>query len=78
MSFKIAGCFGVGDQKFAGHPMDKERAFEYLKHLRENSIGWEAAKEELEKYLNSKTSNQGHINEQLNRAEEMLSPWLDD
>ena len=47
MSFdkELFGCFGEKDKIFALHPFDEERAFSWLKSLRERHIGWTKAKD---------------------------------
>ena len=71
---KIAGCFGEADKIFSGHPEDKNRAFELLKTLRSECIGWDELEIATREYLKDK--NPTHINEQIKKMSEAMGPWL--
>jgi hypothetical protein len=72
---ELAACFGPG-VSFAGHPLDKDHAFELLCLLRPAGIGWS----ELRQRILARISRcePAHIKHQLDKAEEMFKPWLID
>lgn len=78
MSFdtKLPGCFGSDDLKFAGHPADEDRAFQWLASLRRGKIGCKAALKQIKEFLKSKGATAGHIKTQTTRATRYLKPWL--
>ena len=61
----ILGCFGTADKIFAGHPLDKGRAFELLKILFKNHVTLKEVKQAVKKFLDTSGTNLPHINEQL-------------
>ena len=73
---QVGGCFGNMDKMFATHPPDEDRAFEWLKSLRERGIGWEAVRAQIEEYLKAEGCGPDHIAEQIMRAEVKFRPWL--
>jgi hypothetical protein len=73
---QVPGCFGSADLIFAGHPLDENRAFEWLTDLRRRGIGWKAAREQLKEFLKSKNARDEHIEQQLKEAERLMKPWL--
>jgi len=72
----IAGCFGITDLIFAGHKLDEDRAFDLLIRLREENIGWNVAKAEIESWLSGKEVSAAHVNEQLAKIEGAYKFWL--
>ena len=74
----LPGCFGDVDLIFAGHPLDKRRAFEWLASLRMRQIGLAGAKEQVREYLTDKGAGGALIDEQLTAVERHLKPWLSD
>lgn len=73
---RVAGCFGVADLIFAGHPLDEGRAFEWLTSLRERNIGFADATEQVREFLKSKGANDDHISKQIERMTPYMKPWL--
>lgn len=76
MTLSVAGCFGSTDLIFAGHPSDEERAFKLLSECRHDNVGWSALEAELRKYLVSNKAGSSHINNQIEKAEKVMKPWL--
>ncbi|HTY49868.1 MAG TPA: hypothetical protein VMB48_09275 [Steroidobacteraceae bacterium] len=74
----VPGCFGAVDLIFCAHPVDEERAFEWLADLRRRKVSWKAARAQLQEFLGSRTRSAAHIRRQLSRARTMLKPWLRD
>ena len=75
---ELPGCFGDVDKIFAEHPLDEERAFAWLRLLREQHQGWAEAKRQISEYLKSEGAAAAHIAKQIKRAEHRLRPWLRD
>lgn len=73
---KISGCFGEKDLIFAGHPSDENSAFELLKSLRKDAIGWAETKEAINQWLASQNANAAHTSRQLAKAGEHFKPWI--
>lgn len=73
---RIAGCFGQTDKIFAGHPSDEDRAFELLKTLRAQNVGWAEVAREIGNYLRSERCNEQHIETQLKSVSRFFKPWL--
>ncbi len=72
----ISQCFGVDDLEFSKHPLDEERAFEYLTCLRSQGIPWAQARADMSAFLVSKNAPRAHISTQLEKARRMMKPWL--
>ena len=70
----VRGCFGETDRIFAGHPLDEGRAFELLKVLRDQSVGWIALEKELRSVLSGSDLN--HLEDQITKARRMMKDWL--
>lgn len=70
----VRGCFGVADKKFARHASDQECAFDLLKTLREQGIGWRELKQELHDFLDGATAD--HVAAEITHAKLMMKPWL--
>lgn len=73
---QVPGCFGSNDLIFAGHPLDENRAFEWLVDLRKRGIGWKAARAQLVAFLKSERAGPDHIRQQLASTGKHLKPWL--
>jgi EAL domain-containing protein (putative c-di-GMP-specific phosphodiesterase class I) len=71
----LPACFG-SSLGFASHPADEERAFAWLGSLRRRGIRWKEAQRQIRAFLDRADSE--HIERQVVRAEQMLSPWLID
>lgn len=72
---ELAACFGPG-VSFAGNPIDKDHAFELLCLLRPAGIGLNELKRRILARLRG--AKPGHIQHQLDKAEELFKPWLID
>ncbi|RXK82460.1 hypothetical protein EST62_10610 [Chlorobaculum sp. 24CR] len=70
MSFveKIAGCFGDQDLIFAGHSNDKKRAKEMMINALEEGVSFKDYEKSIKNYLEEKTENRSHINNQMRRV----------
>jgi hypothetical protein len=75
---QIAGCFGVADVKFALHASDAQRAYELLGRLIKGNVSWGEVHQAFRAFLNQKVTDQGHIQEQMNRVTDHFRAWLDD
>lgn len=75
---RLNGCFGIVDGKFAVHSAEEQRAFDLLKDLRDQGIGWSKVKEAVTVYLQDKKAHGAHIEEQMKRVETHFRPWLID
>ena len=73
---KLEGCFGGTDLIFASHLSDENRAFEWLASLRNEGIGWKAAKIQIDNFLVHKGASKLHITKQVKKAKRLLEPWL--
>lgn len=73
---ELPGCFGDQDLKFAVHPMDERRAFDWLVSLRKRQIGLAAAKAQVVEYLSERGAGQVIVDEQLASIDRHLGPWL--
>ncbi|MBS9782386.1 MAG: hypothetical protein KGV43_01125 [Arcobacter sp.] len=85
----ISGCFGSKDKRFAGHPLDRERAIDLLKECDKNGISLERLLDEVEKYLKNnmdfneqtketKKNMQKHISDELQDIRKKFQHWLED
>lgn len=72
----VSQCFGSVDKKFALHPSDEEAAFQWLGSLRQKGTTWNDARGQISAYLTGQGCNDTHIDEQLDRAQQYLLPWL--
>jgi hypothetical protein len=75
---ELRGCFGEQDLKFAVHPMDAGRAFDWLASLRKRQIGLSAARAQVAEFLTQKGAGPVIIDEQLASVDRRLGPWLGD
>jgi hypothetical protein len=75
---ELPGCFGSADLIFAGHPMDANRAFEWLASLRKRRIGLAATKDQVREWLSEKGAGTALIDEQIAKVERRFGPWLPD
>jgi hypothetical protein len=72
---ELAACFGPS-VNFASNPFDRDHAFELLCLLRRAGIGWNEVRRRIQTLLRG--GEPGHIQQQLDKAEEMLRLWLID
>jgi len=70
------GCFGKANLIFAGHPMDEDRAFEWMIDLRKRNIGMKEVSVQVEAYLKSEGASPDHIKQQIKDVQEHMKPWL--
>lgn len=73
---RIGGCFGTADGLFANHPLDEDRAFQLLRIMRENGVGWEQAREAFRKYMEDNSFGADIVEEQMASIERHMKPWL--
>ena len=73
---RIGGCFGNADGLFAIHPSDEDRAFQLLRVLRENNVGWEQTREAFRNYMEDNSFGANVIEEQMASIERHMKPWL--
>lgn len=73
---KLPGCFGERDLEFAIHPLDAQRAFEWLIDLRKRQVLWIDAKTQIQDYLQQQGAGLAHTATQVDRAKVMLGSWL--
>ena len=72
----VPGCFAFEAAPFAGHANDEKRAFELLKVLRDQQVGWQDVQEAFENYLMSKVKETEYAAEQMKKVEAHFRPWL--
>jgi hypothetical protein len=72
----IGGAFSHGTAPFAVHPLDAERAFNYLDAARKAKISWADAEDDIRQYLTGKNCSSSFIDDEVARARPMLKPWL--
>jgi hypothetical protein len=72
----LPGCFGDRDLIFANHPLDEERAFQWLIKLRQRQTVWSDVVAQFEEFLTEKEATRPHILEQIERARQRLMLWL--
>ncbi|GJJ03415.1 hypothetical protein RugamoR64_39530 [Duganella rhizosphaerae] len=73
---EVPGCFGSSALSFAGHPADEDRAFEWLKSLRERNVGHQEALNQIKSYLQLNGASAAHVSAQVAEASRYLKPWL--
>jgi hypothetical protein len=72
---QLPNCFS-NSLLFVSHPLEEDRAFEWLVDLRRRGISWEAVREQVVQYLKSKKAQPQHIESQLKDVERHMRPWL--
>jgi hypothetical protein len=72
----LRGCFGANDNVFAVHPLDQERAFNWLISLRRAGATFSDAEQQVRTYLESQKCRPEFILEQLRRLRTKFEPWL--
>lgn len=72
----IAGCFGEADKRFAGHPLDAERALKLLLRLRQEGVDWGDFESAVRKHLKTAGCSGAHIDEQMAMVRARMKPWL--
>lgn len=75
---KLPGCFGERDLLFANHPLDEQRAFDWLNELRKQQTGWTEVRRQIQEFLTERGAGKDHIRKQIERASKLLKPWLFD
>ena len=73
---KLPGCFGEVDQKFAVHPLDRKRAYEWLGTLRDEYVPWVDVRVAVRDHLKERGCSPEHIREQMKVVHRLISPWL--
>jgi hypothetical protein len=73
---ELPGCFG--GLFFSKNLQEEDRAFNWLIDLRKRAVGWKEVRAQLEAFLESHHVESTHIRQQIERAQVMLKPWLDD
>ncbi|MCP3477614.1 hypothetical protein NLM33_46525 [Bradyrhizobium sp. CCGUVB1N3] len=73
----VAGCFAGDLAPFGVHPLDEERALEYMICCRKNQMSWAQAAEQITNYLQGKGCTPERIVSDLEMARQKLQPWLD-
>jgi hypothetical protein len=73
---RIAGCFGIKDLIFAGHPLDEKRAKEMVKNAKEEGASRREVLDAIEKYLKGEGASKEHIAAQLKRADKKIGKKL--
>lgn len=70
---KVPGGFGTADGKFAGHPLDKERAEDAIRDAKESGATFDDFADEMEVYLRGEHpgASQDHIDRQVGCARDM-------
>lgn len=73
---KIPNCFGAEDKQFAGHQSEVDAAIDLLRDLSGISISIDEVANEFEAWLRTQTSNEDHIQEQLQSVRNHYSAWV--
>jgi hypothetical protein len=73
---KVAKCFGIVDDVFAGHPSDEAEALALLNHCFKKGIPLSDVEAEVTAFLKAKPANAAHIKKQLTQVRKFFSPWL--
>jgi hypothetical protein len=72
---KIAGCFSGGH--FAGHALEEERAFELLKQLRSEGVGWKEVKLGFKGHIGpARMAIKTNGPKELKKVEQHFRPWI--
>ena len=73
MSFQdeLEKSFGIVDQIFGGHPIESEHAREMLKEASAKGMSKSDIEKEARNHLTSKGCQPDHINEQINRINDI-------
>ncbi len=69
---KIPGCFGVVDRK-----LDATPALELLNNLVKQKVPRREVREAFRAYLESRTKDQKHVEEQMSSVRIHFAPWLE-
>jgi hypothetical protein len=73
---KLEQCFSPGDCEFALMAPQIDAALEWVGDLRDHQVGWSAAKAQIEDHLKSKGVKKSDAKRQIERARELVRPWL--
>lgn len=68
--------FGNVDLVFAGHQLEVDAALDLLRECYAKSVPLRDVIAEAKNYLNTKTTNTIHVQDQLNEIEKRYGPWL--
>lgn len=69
---QIPACFGCADQIFAEHPLDEERAIKMLNAAFLSGASESDVFTALCDYMKAKNCPPSHIDEQINKAKEVI------
>jgi hypothetical protein len=72
----VGGGFAHMTAPYAVHPLDRQRAAEYLSAALKANIQWHQAKQDIQAYLASQGCTPEQIEEEVVRAAKFLEPWL--
>jgi hypothetical protein len=70
----LADCFA--GYNFAGDPISRLNAIEYLRCCVENHVTWVEVEKDIREYLRHMKANDAEIQRQLGRANSRLAVWL--
>jgi hypothetical protein len=67
----IKSSYGIEDRIFAGHELDRERALKALKVAQDEKVGYTEFIEMHRQFLQNENCSEEHINEQLERVNDL-------
>lgn len=73
---ELPACFGGTDLHLAVHPVNQDRAFQWLVSLREREVTWPDVRQQIEEFLTEVGAGEPIIEGAIVRAERLIRPWL--
>ena len=72
----LEDCFSQPDHEFASMPAQIDATLDWVESLRDRQVGWREAKQQIERFLESRGAKEGHVRRQVARAKALVRPWL--
>jgi hypothetical protein len=69
-------CFNAKDTEFAFTPGQIDAVLDWVRDLRSKDRTWHDARDQIEAFMKSKNANTRAIKRQVERARELVRPWL--
>jgi hypothetical protein len=72
----LEACFSAVDFEFAFTPVQIDEVLNWVRDLRSRDRTWHEARDQITAFLKSKNASSRHIKRQVERARELVRPWL--
>jgi len=72
----VEPCFSPDDKEFAFLPEQLDATLEWVTKLRRKNASWKDARGAIQHYLHHHKANPSHVKRQVERAKELVRPWL--